>query len=492
VRPLARAGALACCLVSTWVPRAATAANPTPGRAAAPGLPERGDPAAVDEGADEEEDEDGSLDEIEPAPSVVDLADRMADLERRLADSEAAAVQKRPLVTVSGYIDGGFFVTQGNGNGVVQDLGPPENRRFPQYAGKYAWVFLGDLLSTAVNSRGEPADLGNLPGVNRQDTIRSGGTPSFIVNEVNLTTQAPVGSQALATASINYLPRSGTEFSLGDTFDVDIAQLEWMPSVSRRWSVFVGKMDSVLGIEYRERKARDRFGITPSLTARYTVGNPIGLKVRGKLGQDDWLVIALALTNGSMTTETFHFYDEIDSNAGKTASGRLAVRAPSGLVEVGVSGSYGPQDHARDSRGAMWFAGADLQVHHLGFDLKGQYLLGRAPGEEANAVYSPDHRPYGLRLNAAAYLEANLMILPYLGLLARGELRDALVWLGNPSSVGGADRLYVTKVWRATAGLRIVPSEHVALKAEYLRNGEYGGLPNIRNDVFVSSLVLSY
>jgi len=301
-----------------------------------------------------------------------------------------------------------------------------------------------------------------------------------------------VGAQALATASLNYLPRSGTDFSLGDTFDVDLAQLEWMPTASRRWSFFVGKMDSVVGIEYRERKARDRFGITPSLTARYTIGNPVGLKVRGKMGQDDWFIVALAVTNGSMTTETFHFYDEVDSNAGKTASGRLAIRAPSGWVEVGASGSWGPQDHARDSTSAMWFAGADLQLHYGRLDLKGQYLIGRAPGEDARRVYSADHRPYGLRLNAAAYLEGNLMVLPYLGLLLRGELRDALVWLGSGDAVGGGDRIYVTKVWRATAGLRVVPSEHIALKAEYLRNGEYGGLPDIANDVFVTSLVLSY
>ncbi|HEY4184037.1 MAG TPA: hypothetical protein VGP07_03170 [Polyangia bacterium] len=442
-----------------------------------------------DDGADQD---DAASDDAEPEPTVRDLAERMAELERRLAESEIAARRNRPIVTVSGYIDSGFFAPQGNGSGVVQDVGPAQSRYFPEYANRFAWVFLGDLLSPAVNSRGEPADLGNLPGVNRQDTIRSGGAPGFIVNEVNLTMQGAVGEQALATASVNYLPRSGTDFSLGDTFDVDLAQLEWMPTASRRWSFFVGKMESVVGIEYRERKARDRFGITPSLIARYTTGNPLGLKVRGKLGTDDWFIVALALTNGSSTTETFHFYDEVDSNAGKTASGRLAVRAPSGIIEVGASGAYGPQDHARDSRDAMWFVGADLQLHHRGFDLKGQYLFGRAPGEQLNQVYSPDHRPYGLHLNAGAYLEANLMVLPFLGFIARGELRDALVWLGNPDAPGGGDRIYITKSWRATGGIRIVPNEHIALKAEYLRNGEYGRIPSIRNDVFVTSLVLSY
>ena len=35
----------------------------------------------------------------------------------------------------------------------------------------------------------------------------------------------------------------------------------------------------------------------------------------------------------------------------------------------------------------------------------------------------------------------------------------------------------------------MVFSERVVLKAEYLHNGEYGGIPQISNDVFTSSLV---
>jgi hypothetical protein len=30
------------------------------------------------------------------------------------------------------------------------------------------------------------------------------------------------------------------------------------------------------------------------------------------------------------------------------------------------------------------------------------------------------------------------------------------------------------------------------LKAEYLRNGEYGGIPTVANDVFTSSLVMGF
>jgi hypothetical protein len=48
----------------------------------------------------------------------------------------------------------------------------------------------------------------------------------------------------------------------------------------------------------------------------------------------------------------------------------------------------------------------------------------------------------------------------------------------------------VTKSWRGTAGIRLAFSDRVIFKAEYLRNGEYGGIPEIKNDVFTTSLVL--
>ena len=424
---------------------------------------------------------------------IADLREQIEELQRRLAEQQDLAQRRRPLVTIDGYVDFGFFGTTGDGSGVIQDLGPAQSRYFPQYAGKYGWVFLGDLLAPAVNSRGEAADLNSFAGataVDRVDSIRSHGAPSFIVNEVNLTLRAAVGESALATASVDFMPRSGVDFALGDVFEVDTAQLEWMPGASRRTSIFVGKMDSVLGIEYRERKSSQRFGITPSLIARYTTGTPLGIKVRSKLGANDWLILAAALTNGSSTIEAFHFYDEIDSNVGKTGSARIAV-APGRRLELGISGEYGAQDHALDSRDPLWFFGADAQAHLGRLELKAQWLIGRGKGE-TNLIYDTPHRPYGLRLNSGAYLEGDLMVTPRFGLLARGDLRDALVWLGNPDSDVGAERLYVTKQWRATVGARFVPNEHVVLKAEYLHNGEYGGIPQIPDDVLTTSLVLIY
>jgi hypothetical protein len=431
-------------------------------------------------------------DAADEAAGPVDPFAEMRDLESRLEQLRSITVGRQPRVTLGGYIDLGFFVPQGDGSGLIRDTG---NMIFPQYGGgQWGWVFLGDILSPAVNSRGEVADLGNLPGVTRFDSIHSRGAPGFIANEVNLTLTSGLGDSAVATASINFVPRSGSNctgdpnascnaaFTLGDFLDVDLAQLEWMPTKSQRTSLFVGKVDSVIGIEYRERKAAQRFGITPSLIARYTTGTALGLKVRHKMGPDDLFVFAASVTNGSFTTEQFHFYNEIDTNAGKTISGRLSLRPPLPFeLELGASGSWGSQDRARASDGIMWFYGADLQLRAGTVDLKAQWLRGKAPGAPIDEVY-------GLDLHGGGYAEVDWMVTPVVGLLGRAEYRDALVWLnlGDPAN----NRLYVTKSWRGTAGLRVVVSDRIVLKAEYLRNGEYGGIPEIKNDVLTTSLLL--
>jgi len=432
-------------------------------------------PAAVD------------LNAVEAPQSVEDAAAAAAAAESgpldaslvdaQIRQNEQLANARRSVVSWGGYVDFGFFIPSGNGAGYVQDYG---HARFPgaPYNG-YSWVFLGDILAPAVNSRGEVADLGDAPGVDRYDSINSRGAAGFVVNEVNLRLRATPASNAIITASVNVTPRTGSNFSLGDVLDMDLAQLEWIPTESGATSIFVGKIESVLGIEYRDRKADHRFGITPSLIARYTTGTALGLKVRSKLGQGDWLILAAALTNGSNTTEQFHFYDETDSNSGKTGSARVAVRLPLPFpVEIGASGSYGAQDRTTSNRHPMWFVGPDLIAELGPVDVKAAWLKGKAAGDPTQDVYQLD-------LKGGGYLEADAVLTPTIGILGRIEYRDAFVALGS-------DRAYITKSWRATAGVRLVLASWAIAKAEYLHNGEYDGLPSVRNDVFTSSLVLSY
>jgi len=408
------------------------------------------------------------------------LEDRITELNERLQRSEELRLKSVSPLTWNGYVDFGFFAPYGNhGAGWIQDVG---NVYFPQYSG-YSWTFLGDILATAVNTRGEPADLGNemAPGLvpPRFDSINSDGAPGFIVNEVNLRPRYALSDNAILRSSINFTPRSGENFALGDLVDVDLAEMEYVLTRDGKTSIFAGKTLPVFGIEYKERKSDQRFGITPSLVSRYTIGPQLGLKIRSKL-LNDWLVLAASVTNNSSTIEAFHFYSEIDKNVGKTLNGRVAVSIPIAAqrLEIGGSGEWGPQDRASNNAGKMWFAGLDLQFLGVNYALKAQVMQGKAPGR-------PEEGVWGLDLKTSGYVEFDWQVVGRFGFLVRAEIRDAIVTLGT-------ERIYITKQARFTGGLRLVFNPHIAMKAEYLHNVEYGGIPSFLDDIFTSSLVLSF
>ncbi|HSR99233.1 MAG TPA: hypothetical protein VLM79_19405 [Kofleriaceae bacterium] len=402
------------------------------------------------------------------------LATKVQELEDKLAAIQQAPKPQFPI-KVSGYGDIGMFATQGDGTGFRRDIG---HEMFPA-RDNFGWVFYGDLLATQVNSRGDVAALGDAPGVNRFDSVHSDGKLTFLVNELNLSVSAGLGSSALFSSSVNFTPRAGNNFSLGDSFDVDLAQLEWMPTQDGKTSIFVGKVDSVLGHEYKSRKSPQRFGITPSLVARYTTGTAVGVKARTLLARDH-IVVAAAVTNGSFGTEQFHFFQETDSNNFKTLSGRAAVRVAlgDGMLEVGPSGQWGTQDGVPDNGGKMWFGGVDAELTTPRLDIKAQWHTGKAPGNDVTMTYALD-------LKQGGYVEADAIVTSIIGVLARAEFRDAEVHQGT-------ERLYITKNWRATAGVRLIFSPNAILKAEYSHNGEYGHTPSIPDDVVTTSAVMAF
>lgn len=414
-------------------------------------------------------------------PRVRHLEEEMAELKAQLQQAQEDQSNGGSRLSINGYADLGFFVPFGGGVGWARDVG---NMQYPQYS-RFAWTFLGDILAPAVNSRGEVASVGQEPGFPRFDSVNSNGASGFIANEVNLRLGYALTERALLHAGVNFVPRAGMNFATGDFVDVDTAELELVPTEDGKTSIFVGKTLPVFGIEYKERRADQRFGITPSLVSRYTSGSQLGIKVRSKL-LHDWVVVAASITNNSSGTEQFVFSSEIDQHTGKTLNGRVALSVPVGeylagmgdtRVELGASGEWGPQDWARDNSGKLWFAGVDLQVLAANFAVKAQFMRGGAPGRAQDGAW-------GLELHNAGYAEVNWLIFPWLGVLGRAELRDALVWLGT-------DRVYVTKELRYTGGLRIVFSPHIALKGEYLHTQEYD-MNQIENDILTSSLVLSF
>ena len=104
------------------------------------------------------------------------------------------------------------------------------------------------------------------------------------------------------------------------------AQLEWMPTASR--ADLALRRQVRLGDRHRVPRAQGQPALRHHALAASPVTRP-GRRSASRCAEahdEEQVVIAAAVTNGSSTTEQFHFYDEMDSNAGKTASGRLSVR----------------------------------------------------------------------------------------------------------------------------------------------------------------------
>jgi hypothetical protein len=443
-----------------------------------PGLAEPG--SAAPPSADDE----ATLPEAQAAARSRLLEQELEELRERLQQLEDARHEDVSPLTISGYVDFGFFAPLGNdGVGWVRDVG---NRQFPELAG-YAWTFLGDILGSPINSRGEAADLGEAPGADRFDSVDSDGAPGFIVNEVNLSLGYTLSEAAIMRVSVNVVPRSARQdFAIGDFLELDLAELEYVLTEDGQTSIFVGKILPVFGIEYKDRKSDQRFGVTPSLIARYTTGPQLGAKIRSKLF-DRWLVLAASLTNNTSTVEQFHFYREIDRNVAKTLNGRAALSVPLGglsaalegdRLELGLSGEWGAQDLDTSSDREIWFVGADLEYQGTNVALKAQLMAGEAPG-------SLEDGAWGLDLSPSGYVELDWQAHARLGLTLRADLRDAFINFGS-------ERAYVTNQARFTAGVRWLFGPHVIAKAEYFHNQELGGIEQFANDMITSSLLLVY
>lgn len=403
----------------------------------------------------------------------------------------------------SGYLDLGFFATTGNGAGTRSDLA---QTYFPEYIGRVpgSWVFYGDPLSTAINSRGDVADTGESRAVTF-DPINSRGKSTFLVNALNLTVFSGIGETGQVNASVDFLPRARdvSEISglfLGDYLDVKLAYGEWRPRTEKFDLMFqAGKFDSVVGFEYRSIESPDRTNITPSLICRYTCGRPIGLKSRAQFFDNKALVANVAVTNGSHFSEGFPFANETDANHFKTLAGRLSY-AVDGKVEVGVSGAWGAQDYQTKSDIYQWHAGVDVHAEIKDVELTAEFVRGRAKGKTGT-----DPLPAGMRRARcdeapclkytggyllAAYRVNNTFI-PYV----RTDFRDAMHW-------SGASFVYISKATRFTVGLRAEIGTRLIVKAEGTLNRELvlfddedptmPGPPPIPNDVVTTSLVIKY
>jgi hypothetical protein len=346
---------------------------------------------------------------------------------------------------------------------------------------------MGDPLSTAINSLGEPADTAN-SREDAHDTLNSHGHASLIVNSLGLDIAHEVGDRFAVKGLVELLPRPGA-----DIVDVELANAEYRPSDEKDLRIAVGKIDSVLGVEYRNQDATNRLTVTPSLICRYTCGRPYGITARLIDGP---VSASGALVNGDFYTDLFEPHDSVKANNLPTTAAHLqwTLNVGDGNLEVGASAALGPQDNQPDLHILQWHYGFDLVLGQAdGLNVTAEFVQGRQPGRNlehdtnADMTYDVQHArcdqaeclTYKGAYVLADYRFKDTRTIPYV----RVDWRDA-------THQDGSQFVYVANVIRATVGLHANLSSHVAAKVEYTWNHEIG-VPQFADDVLTSSLVLS-
>ena len=401
-------------------------------------------------------------------------ADDDRRLQRAVEQTRADVDELLPLRRfLSAYVDVGFFAVAGDGSGVRADTG---HRVFPELADRVPadWVLMGDPLATAINARGEPADHGGSRSL-AADRIDSEGRPAALVNALGLRLARDVRPDLSIRAAVELLPR-GDDVAI----DLRIARVEYRPSRVDGLVLTAGKIDSVIGIEYRTQDAPERLTVTPSLLCRYTCGHPVGAQARLRRAATS---AAIAVTAGDAFVDLVEPDQPVASDSLPTLSARLARRLPLGRgLELGASGSLGPQDGPPDAASPQWHLGADLHVR-AAYDLEliAEYGEGEMPGATAEGMPECSVAPC-LRYRVAYALgswRARNWLMPYV----RVDWRDA-------RHQHGVEFAYITDVARATLGARLDLEDRAIVKVEYTRNHELGRLPQFPDDVFTASLVV--
>ena len=256
--------------------------------------------------------------------------------------------------------------------------------------------------------------------------------------------------------------------------------------------LFVGKFDSVFGIEYLENQAPLRTGMTPSLLARYTTGTTLGAKLLYRL-QVAPLLSAVSLNVAA--TNNAPFIDALQaSEVSLTGRPVLSARAgyelnlPGFQVKLGGSGLRGPRNDQVDREALMRGWAADGRIYALGINLSGEYLhldedqgigpklTGAGPG-----VIASEFKVRGFWAQLAITAPWSYGVLRRTIVYGRGEQRRA--WFEGFSTV---------KVRRLTVGARLDLWEILAVKGELLLNQELAGAPDVENNVWAASAVWSF
>lgn len=419
-----------------------------------------------------------------PAPHAVPNDDAFDDAAEDEALDDGEPVPNREPLTFRGYVDVGYAKAQGDGTSYA-----PNDTRLPA-------DYRVDTFAPAVNSFGDVAatDAGKrfvngfLP-----TTTGQGGKGSFLLNVLSLDTRyEPEGSPLTIFARVQLFPRylDGQEQS---RLWVEQAFGRLQPFASKEFTITLGKLDSVFGIEYLENQSNFRTGVTPSLFARYTTGRGVGAKVFFRQ-QIPALWSALSLNVSATNSGTFVEALQPTSRS-LTGTPVLAARLgyefnhPRVGVKLGASGLYGPRNDQTSAEAEQRMFGVDARLFLLGLALSGEYIdvrkgLGADTGKYTGLGVYPlasGFEARGFYAQAAYVLRVGWRALSNIVPYGRYERRRA--------AFEGFGSLTVD---RLTAGLRLDFWESLLVKVEFLRNRELAGALPVNNDVLTSSVVFSW
>lgn len=423
-----------------------------------------------------------------PDAGTDEVVDVDVDVDAAKAQSQGYTPTESPThetLRVTGYVDVGFAKAFGDGSSFAAN-----DTRVPA-------DYLADAFAPAVNSRGEVASTdtrGRFTNGFLPRSVGIGARPSFLLNTASVDVRfTPKDWPVFVFARLQAMPRLE---ATGDRTRVELQQAfgRFNPLKEHELFITVGRFDSVFGIEYLENEANLRPGVTPSLIARYTTGQSLGVKALYRAQVPAlWSAFSVnaAVTNSGTRIEALVPVDA--SLVGvPVASARLGweLNTPKVQAKLGVSGLYGPRNDQRGFDARQLAVAADLRVYFFfGLSLAGEFL--RLVDEQVKAAGKLTGQGPA-ELGSAFDVWGGWARLAWTAPWKTDALTGVTVYARYDRRLGRFEGFPQLVTDRLTVGARVDLFDLVALKVEGLFNREVSGAVPVDNDVFTSSVVFTW